>query len=364
LAKTNLDADVAKAFTQVKAASERAAALTRQLLAFGRQQILQCQPVNVGAAVARIKGLLSRTLGENIQLECQVAPNVPCVNADESNIDQIIMNLAVNARDAMPEGGKLAFSVEAVNVQANQVGVHPEKREGQFVRLTVKDTGCGMDQKTLNRIFEPFFTTKPIGRGTGLGLSTVYGIVKQNEGWIEVESQPAAGSTFRVFLPSILSSQGSSTPDLIREPVPSIPPEARPDDVIFVVEDEPEVRNFITSILSDAGYHVVEAATGADAILKWKDYGRNVRLLLTDMVMPGGISGVALARHLLRDKPALQVIYTSGYSPDVEANGDALKEGQNYLSKPFTQTSLLATVRNALHLKSSSPALKPVDSRV
>ena len=357
LAKQTLDADTAKAFTQVKMASERAASLTRQLLAFSRQQIVQRKPLDLTTAISRMKSLLGRVLGETIHLECQLAPNLPCVHGDESNLDQIIMNLAVNARDAMPNGGKLSLSTGLFTVTTAQAAGHPEKREGDYVVLTVGDSGCGMDRQTLGRIFEPFFTTKPIGRGTGLGLSTVYGIVKQHEGWVEVESQPGAGTTFRVFLPTI---EGHPEPDTVAAPeltatVP-VPPGLRPDDAILVVEDEPVVREFITSSLTRNGYRVVQAASGADALVKWKVLTHSVGLLLTDMVMPEGLSGTTLAKHLIRRQPGLRVVYTSGYSPDAVANGHALREGVNFLAKPFTQDRLLSTVRNALN--SRTPALE------
>ena len=356
LARSNLDADIAKAFTQIKLASERAAALTRQLLAFTRQQIVQRKPLALGVAISQMKSLLCRTLGETIQLECQLAPALPWIHADASNLDQIIMNLAVNARDAMPNGGQLLLSTGSSTVTADQAAGHPDKRAGTFVVLTVTDTGCGMDKQTLARVFEPFFTTKPIGRGTGLGLSTVYGIVRQHEGWLEVESQPGVGTTFRIFLP---------TTDQRPEPVPAPAPgtcqapaqavNPKPDQAILVVEDEPEVREFMTTALSTEGYEVVQAASGAEALLKWKDITHKVRLLLTDMVMPEGISGPMLAKHLLRRQPDLRIVYTSGYSPDVVANGHVLKEGVNFLGKPFTQDRLLSTVQEAL--SSRTPAL-------
>ena len=370
LAKSNLDADIAKAFTQVKLASERAAALTRQLLAFTRQQIVQRKPLDLRAAISQMQSLLCRTLGETVQLECQLAPHLPCIHADESNLDQIIMNLAVNARDAMPNGGKLSLSTGLATVTAAQAAGHPEKRAGSFVVLTVADTGCGMDRETLGRIFEPFFTTKPIGRGTGLGLSTVYGITKQHEGWLEVESQPGVGTTFRVFLPTTdqqpqpgLAARPGKCLEL--SPASECKPEApkaselKPDETILVVEDEPDVREFMTSALTAKGYKVVQATSGAEALLKWKDTTRKVRLLLTDMVMPGGLNGSALAKHLLRRQPELKVVYTSGYSPDVVANGHALKEGVNFLAKPFTQDRLLATVRYALDSHSLPLQLVP-----
>jgi signal transduction histidine kinase/CheY-like chemotaxis protein len=359
LAKSTLDADVAKAFTQVKLASERASSLTRQLLAFSRKQVVQRKPLDIAVTLSRMQTMLLRLLGETTHLECITEPDLPLINADESNLEQVIMNLAVNARDAMPKGGRLCLSTGTATITAAQAAGHPDKHEGTFVVLTVVDTGCGMPPQTLSHIFEPFFTTKPIGRGSGLGLSTVYGIVKQHEGWIEVESQLGAGTTFRVFLPVTSAPPQPALPKPETQPAPSSNPPLRPEDAILVVEDEPEVREYVRSILTSSGYKVVLAATGAEALLKWKELDCKVRLLLTDMVMPGGVNGPALAQHLLRREPALKVIYTSGYSQDAVANGDSLAEGINFLPKPFVRERLLETVHNALTATGSAIGLAP-----
>jgi CheY-like chemotaxis protein len=359
LAKSNLETDIANAFAQIKMASERAASLTRQLLAFSRQQLVQRKPLELGTALSRMKTMLSRALGETIQLECRLAPARLWINADESGLDQVIMNLAVNARDAMPDGGKLSLSTDLATIAMTETGAHPSGREGEFVVLTVTDTGCGMEQRTLDRIFEPFFTTKPIGRGTGLGLSTVYGIVRQHEGWIEVQSRPGQGTTFRVFLPA-----GQQPPEPEPPPAAPISQHHQPTDpgqTILLVEDEPTVRRFVAAVLAKEGYQVVQAASGAEALVTWNGIAHQVRLLLTDMVMPEGISGTTLAGQLLRRNPDLKVIYTSGYSPDLAANGHLLKEGVDFLTKPFTRDHLLATVRNALNSTTACRGLVPSD---
>jgi CheY-like chemotaxis protein len=298
--------------------------------------------------------MLARVLGETIRLECHAAPDLPSIKADESNLDQVIMNLAVNARDAMPNGGTLSLSAQPLTVTPAEAAAHPDRRSGEFVALTIRDTGCGMDAATLGRIFEPFFTTKPIGRGTGLGLSTVYGIVKQHEGWMEVQSEPGKGTTFRVFLP-VTAEQAEPEPAAAPTPAQAVATNPNGTSIIMVVEDEPEVRNFITASLADKGYEVVQAASGADALLKWKETANRVRVLLTDMVMPDGISGSTLAQHLLRRNPQLKIIYTSGYSPDAVTQEDSLTEGLNFLSKPFTQDRLLEAVRHALAAGSPKP---------
>jgi PAS domain S-box-containing protein len=362
LARATLDEDIAEAFTEVKQASERAAALTRQLLAFSRQQKVQRRPLDLGTAINQIQSMLSRSLGETVRLQCQLTPNLPSICMDATDLDQVIMNLAVNARDAMPEGGKLSISASLATVAAAEAAGHPEKHQGDFVVLTVADTGLGMNPQTLSHIFEPFFTTKPIGRGTGLGLSSVYGIIKQHGGWVEVESQPGVGSTFRVFLPATKEApQPLPAPSQTAHPEPG---SNQPRDVIFVVEDESEVREFVTMVLSSQGYRVIQAVTGLEAIRKWKDLDHRVQLLFTDIVMPDGVSGTMLAQQLLQLDLDLKVVYTSGYSPQAECNGQVLREGVNFLPKPFTRDDLLTIVQNALGSRNSAavPVLTGVGS--
>jgi two-component system cell cycle sensor histidine kinase/response regulator CckA len=348
LAKSTLDADVAKAFTHVKLASERASALTRQLLAFSRKQVVQCRPLDLSTTVQKMKSMLGRILGETIQLECPGDSIAFWISADEANLEQVIMNLAVNARDAMPKGGKLSLDISRLQVSAAQANGHPDKSAGQFVVLSVTDTGCGMDPATLSRIFEPFFTTKPIGRGTGLGLSTVYGIIKQHAGWLEVDSRVGRGTTFRVFLPA---SAAATTPEAQQSDPKPIKAQLAAGETILVVEDEAQVREYMVSALVSHGYAVVQAASGAEALTKWPDHGCNIRLLVTDMIMPGGVSGPMLAQRLMRNSPELRVIYTSGYAPDPGAGGNhhTLVENLNFMPKPFTQERLVQTVRNALN---------------
>ena len=346
LARKSLDHDIVESFTQVKRASERAAALTRQLLAFSRQQIVKRRPLDLALALTQISSMLSRTLGETTRLECLLAPNLPWVYADANDLQQVIMNLAVNARDAMPKGGKLSILAGLATVTTAETIGHPDKRPGDFVVLNVTDSGCGMDQKTLSHIFDPFFTTKPVGQGTGLGLSSVYGIVKQHEGWVEVESQPGVGSTFRVFLPATTEpppSEPAGTNTSHTEPQP-----IQPGEAILVVEDEPSLREFVSTVLTAKGYRVFQATSGLEALRKWDDLTHEVHLLLTDIVMPDGVSGTMLGRQLLQRKSDLKVVYTSGYSPEAESNGQELREGVNFLPKPFTRDNLLAIVQRAI----------------
>lgn len=356
LAKSALESDIAKAFTQVKLASERASALTRQLLAFSRKQVVQRKTFGLCGTLSGMKSMLSRILGETIRLECRCDATSSWVNGDESSLEQVILNLAVNARDAMAQGGDLSLAVDCIAVTPDQAGSQPDKYAGDFVRLTVSDKGSGMDTQTLSRIFEPFFTTKPIGRGTGLGLSTVYGIVKQHCGWVEVETKLGQGSTFRVFLPAVEPPAQSSPQADTPKPQAA---QLHPNEAILVVEDEERVREYISSALTGHGYQVVSAGSANEALSHWKTLTCKVRLLITDVVMPGGMSGALLAERLLGLQPDLQVIYTSGYSPDHAAHGDVLTEGLNFLAKPFNQDQLLETVHQALVGTNISAELLP-----
>jgi two-component system cell cycle sensor histidine kinase/response regulator CckA len=345
LAKVGLDRDVAKSLEQVKIASERAAALTRQLLAFSRKQVVRRAPLDLTASLSRLHAMLARLLGETIRLEVKHGSDLPLVQADEISFEQVVMNLAVNARDAMPGGGAVRISTSWTEVDEAHVQRHPDARIGRYVVLSVSDTGCGMDENTLSRVFEPFFTTKPLGQGTGLGLSTVYGIVKQHEGWIEVDSKLKRGTTFRIFLPVSALPQG----------LPVEVPSAQPEELvrgkgqrILVAEDERDVREFVKMVLEDEGYDVVEAGSGAEALMAAKREEKKFHLLITDMVMPNSISGSVLAHRLLEKDRSLKVIYMSGYSPEVVASGRVLTEGLNFLAKPFGHERLLAAVSRAL----------------
>ncbi|MFO1501125.1 MAG: response regulator [Verrucomicrobiota bacterium] len=358
LAKSSLDRDVAKAFNQVKLASERAATLTRQLLMFSRKQVVQRKPLDVGALLGRMQSMLSRVVGETIRLECTCNPASIAVPADESSLEQVVMNLVVNARDAMPNGGCVRLNAELTTVTAAHAGA-PDARPGQFVRLAVTDTGTGMDPETLSRLFEPFYTTKPVGRGTGLGLATVEGIIKQHEGWIEVQSQLGQGTTFHVYLPT---AQERSKPEPSAPKAITSNPAASNGEVVLVAEDEPNVREYVTAVLSSNGYRVVSASTGLEALAQYEQHRHTTRLLLTDMVMPDGMGGGMLARKLLQLNPALRVIYTSGYSPEAVANGASLTEGLNFLSKPFSREGLLNAVQNALTSDAEAVELLPEPS--
>ena len=328
---------------QILNSTERAAALTRQLLAFSRRQNLQQRLVDLREIVAGMTRMLQRLIGENIALKVKRPETLRPVLADAAMMEQILLNLVVNARDAMPDGGELV--VETLLVEADEAYVQrqPQARPGTFVSLKVSDTGCGMDGATISRIFEPFFTTKEPGKGTGLGLATVYGIVQQHFGWIELESTVGRGTTFSILLPA---QEGEAAA-----------PESRPEstealrggtETILVVEDEPLLRELARSVLTDQGYSVLEAASGLEAMVLWRLHHDRIDLLLTDMVMPGGLTGRELGDRLRRDRPYLKIIFSSGYSEDVAGMDFAPNQGSGFLPKPYSPTKLACLVRKCL----------------
>jgi nitrogen-specific signal transduction histidine kinase/CheY-like chemotaxis protein len=340
LASPDLDPEMTESLKQVLSAAERASALTSQLLAFSRKQIMQPRPLNLNELIDNMSQMLRRLIGEHIDLQCAHAAELPCVFADACNIEQVIMNLAVNARDAMLEGGHLTIRTSPVETDADYVWRNPEARAGSFVCLSVTDTGCGMDSLTKSHIFEPFFTTKDVGKGTGMGLATVYGIVKQHNGWVEVSSEIGQGTTFQIFLPITEKS-----PEIVEKPEPVL---RGGQETILMVEDEALLRELVQSVLVERGYRVLAASSGVEALQIWNQHHGEIDLVLTDMVMPGGMTGRQLAEQLQPCDPSLKVIFTSGYSRDVVAGNFVLQEGINFLPKPYHPHTLVQMVRNCL----------------
>ena len=323
-------------------ASERASRLVRQLLTFSRKQVRQLRTMDLRHTVGALCEMLPRLLGEQIRVNVVAVETASLVDADPGMMEQMLMNLAVNARDAMPQGGTLTIAVETVAITPDGTKQNREARAGDFVCISVGDTGCGMSAAVLQRIFEPFYTTKPVGKGTGLGLATVYGIAKQHDGWVEVQSQLGSGSTFKIFIP--VSAKGQVVP-----PAPvSKELVGGGTEGVLVAEDEAEVREFVVGLLKSKGYRVYEAASGQQALEQWSQHREEIDLLLTDMVMPGGLMGRALAERLSAQNPELRVIYTSGYSPGLAAKDSALIEGRNFLPKPYAPATLLKMVRDTL----------------
>ncbi len=353
LAVAEMDPDVADSFKHIAGAAERAANLTRQLLAFSRKQVMQPRRLDLNGLVRQIGTVLPRLIGEHIRLLTDLAPNLPAVFADDCNMEQIVLNLAVNARDAMPSGGTLSVRTEAVGVDDNHLRRVPDAVTGEYVCLSVRDTGTGMDLATRTHIFEPFFTTKEVGKGTGMGLATVYGIVKQHDGWIEVESETGQGSVFKIYLPVCEDAVEAETRVIAFAPRP-----LGAGRTVLVVEDDPSVRGLVKEILLHYHYRVLEAGDGEEALAMAREYPNEIVVLLTDMVMPRGITGRELAVRLLEDRPDLKVIYTSGYSPDLFDSGLVLEEGVNYLPKPYTSAMLAEILRGALEVSAAGPQAK------
>ena len=285
--------------------------------------------------------MLPTILGSHIQVEFQCHPNLPLIAADPELLEELLMNLAVNARDAMANGGVLKLTAEEVTLSPEAAQANPEARPGRFARLAITDTGCGMSKEVLPHVFEPFFTTKPLGKGVGLGLATVYGIARQHQGWVEVCSQPGQGATFSVFLPAAAS-------DVAAVPASWTEPTLRGRETVLVVEDECEVRDFVAGILRANGYAVLQATSGPQALGLWAKERTRVDLLLTDLALPGGLTGRELAERLLTDRPALKVLDTSAYSPGLTGPDFALFKGRVFLPKPYRPAQLLRQVRDCL----------------
>ena len=346
-ARTNLPRELTDSVQAISFAAERAANLTRQLLMFSRKNVMQLRPLDLRVVVGDMLKLLKRLLGETITLKFDPPAQLPLVQMDRGMIEQVMMNLVVNARDAMSKGGTLAISTAAVEVNRTHARTTAEARAGSFVCLQVSDTGCGMDPSTLAHIFEPFFTTKELGKGTGLGLATVYGIIKQHEGWVEVHSEVGRGTTFSIYLPPgvrIASTSAKPTP------VPSGDIRGGRESVL-VVEDESALRDLATLILREQGYHVIGASNGDEALSLWDRHPSQIDLLLTDMVMPGEMSGRALADKLRARHTDLKVLFTSGYTEEA-MNTD----GIHFLQKPYDRAGLARAVRDCLDSPTSVAA--------
>lgn len=332
---------VSKHLREIKAAAERAASLTRQLLAFSRQQVLYPRILELNALVNNLTRMLQRLIGEDITLSFRPGA-VGNIKADSGQIEQLLMNLVVNARDAMPDGGSIVIETSDIDLDQGYVDSHLSVRPGRYVMLTVTDTGCGMDEKTVSQIFEPFFTTKAPGQGTGLGLSTVYGIVKQSEGYIWVYSEVGRGTTFKLYFPEY--AQGGARKLERSLPVPDL---AIGTETILVVEDDDTLRRLVSELLEAAGYRVLQAANAEVAIELVQGSGQHIDLLLTDILMPV-MSGVELSTQLRKIRPNLRVLLMSGYAGDLLARYRVENAEICLVEKPFTRCGLLTKIRAAL----------------
>ena len=324
----------------IQQAADRATTLTRQLLAFSRKQLLELKVVDVNSIVADMERLLRPLIGENIDLTTKLTPNVGHTRADAGQLEQVIMNLVVNAKDAMPDGGRIL-------IQTSEADPDTARREhsliepGTYILLSVSDTGAGMDRETQSRIFEPFFTTKEKGKGTGLGLSTVYGIVKQGGGYIFAQSEPGCGTTFRIYLPRVADPADSPRVDKHAQAA------AGGSETVLLVEDEESVRELVRETLKTRGYRVIEASDGIAGMRVSEEYQGNIEILITDVVMPG-MSGRELAKRVAAARPNIRVLYLSGYTEDAIIHEGALEPGTGFLQKPFTLQVLARKVREVL----------------
>ncbi|HNC45469.1 MAG TPA: response regulator, partial [Acidobacteriota bacterium] len=329
--------------TDIRQAGEQASSLTRQLLAFSRKQILEPKILDLNEIVTNIEKMLRRLIGEDIVLTSVLGPALGKVKVDPGQIEQVIINLAVNARDAMPEGGRLTIETRMVEFTEDFCRLHPDYNPGWYVLLSLTDTGCGMTADVKNRIFEPFFTTKEQGKGTGLGLATVFGILKQSEGHIEVNSEVGCGTCFNIYLPVIKEQwepEASNTLELLRPGHESI----------LLVEDEPVVREVTKQSLEAFSYHVIEASSGQEALDLLKTTSEPVALLITDVVMPQ-MNGRQLAEQLRSKFPDLKVLFMSGYTDDAIVRHGVLDANVAFLQKPFTPTALAKKVQEILERK-------------
>lgn len=339
-----MDDPVAKHVGRIRMAAERAAALTRQLLAFSRKQVLQPEVLNLNHVVVELAKMLTRLMGENIELVVQTGHDLGSVKADPVQIQQVLVNLAINARDAMPTGGKLVIATANAHVDGSSTQLQSPVPNGDYVMISVSDTGVGMDEETRSHIFEPFFTTKGFGQGTGLGLSIIYGIVKQSGGHTWVQSEPGKGATFKICLPRV---NEPSQPVVDQSRVVPVPRNAT--GTILLVEDETLLANMAREVLEDCGFRILQATSGEEALELAAAYKGGINLLLTDVVLPAGINGTMLVERLRASRPELKVIYMSGYNDVMVTFDGKLVPGAILLEKPFTTTTLRVKVQEILN---------------
>ena len=337
-----LDADPLHAkVEEVLKAGRRAAALTHQLLVFSRQQVLEPKTLNLNSIVTDMNKMLPRLVGEHIELTTSLARDLASVRADQGHIEQVIMNLAVNARDAMPEGGKLTIETANVEFDEHYALGHNQVLPGSFIMLAVTDTGVGMDAGTQSRIFEPFFTTKEQGKGTGLGLATVYGAVKQSGGFVWVYSEPGHGTTFKIYLPRVKGEAETELGNIRSKKL------VRGTETVLLVEDEESLNKLTGEMLQEGGYCVLKASNGVEALEISQRYEGTIHLLLTDVVMPK-MGGPALAKQLGVLRPEMKLLYMSGYTRNALVTQELAESGSGLLQKPFTRDTLTRKAREIL----------------
>jgi signal transduction histidine kinase/CheY-like chemotaxis protein len=323
-------------------ASEKAAELTRQLLTFSRRRVVRLAPVDLNGVVLDLGKLLRRLIGADVELRTHLAPGVVGIEADTSMIQQVLMNLAVNARDAMPDGGSLVVSTSIVRAEPPPAVRAAGCGDGPFARISVRDSGSGINAELLPHIFEPFFTTKDTTRSSGLGLATVFGIVEQHKGWLEVDSRVGDGTTFHVFLPFLRDSVVALPADGLNTSLP------RGHECVLLVEDEQAVREMVRDVLVRQGYEVLEAGSGREALEVWAAHSDRIALVLADVMMPGGMTGIDLVEQLRHRQPGLRAIFTSGCRSDASHESIAIDLGDNFMPKPYRPAALVRMVREQL----------------
>ena len=331
-----------KEIQHIKESAKSAAALTSQLLAFSRRQVLKSKVTNLNPIIIKLEKMLKRIIKEDIELSLVLEENLSNIKTDESKIEQIIMNLVSNASDAMQDGGKLTIETKNVLINEEYAKKHIGSKPGSFVQLTVKDTGTGMDKKTLENIFDPFFTTKDIGKGTGLGLATVYGIVKQSHGNVFVDSELGKGTTLSIFLPQCNEKIEE------KESLKTFDEKIIPNETILIVEDQADVRELITQVLIQYGYNIIEATDGEDALEKCKKYKKEIHLLITDVIMPK-LNGLELRDQIVAHYPEIKVIFMSGYADNVIAKMGILDIDKVFIEKPFLPSDLMSKIKEILN---------------
>ena len=334
---------------EVLKATDRAASLTSQLLAFSRKQVFELRIVSLNEVVNNVEKLLRRLIGEDVQLVTTLAPDLGLINADPARVEQVLITLAVNARDAMPQGGTLTITTFTTELDATSIGAQPDVQPGRYAAFSVTDSGTGMNKDTLSKLFEPFFTTKEAGKGTGLGLSIVHGVVKQSGGHILVSSEPGLGTTFTIYLPCV-----EQPAEILQLQVP-MPAASSGWETVLVVEDEAQVLTLERSILEARGYKVLTASHGKEAMRISQEYSEPIHLLVTDLILPH-MNGREVARHLLPTRPSMKVLYVSGYPDDTLVNAGLARHQTSFLQKPFTSDALLCTVRKVLEEREVSSA--------
>jgi two-component system cell cycle sensor histidine kinase/response regulator CckA len=342
LEQPDLPSGMVEPLRLMASSTDRAASLTRQLLAYSRRLIMRTQRFTLNDLIGNITPMLRLVMGQDVSLQILHKTDAIEIDADLSMIEQIILNLANNARDAMKGHGQFRLSVETVNLEGTETPRNPEARKGRFVCVILADTGPGMSQEGLDHLFEPFYTTKDVGDGTGMGLASVYGMVKQHHGWIEVDSVVGKGTQFNIFLPVPI---GVPAPSVSPVPEVSLPPGQK---TILVVEDEPDVRQMVAEVLNEEGYRILQAANGVEALEVWRLHQDQIEFLLTDVVMPRGITGVELAQRLKAEQPRLKVLYSTGYGAMESLQHMNLREGINFLIKPYLPAQMLETVAACL----------------